>query len=355
MSRLGEAASTLLPGGLRRFLRRGARKVLRAFADDPAREAASAAAPTSATSSPPGCTAPISPNGVNGVLSGFTSRPARQLDADELARYQAEYAAQTLQFREEVRRRGLGDVDKFAWYHTIDLGDGLVTPGDYDYRGLLGDYPFPENMSGMSVLDVGSATGFFAFEFERRGAEVTSVELPSLADWDLVWSDREVLIPQMLAARTNPTIEDWVWRNMHGPFEFCHRLRGSRVRRCLSRVYDLTPQKLGRAQFELIFLGDVLGHLFSPLGALNALAPLCRKEMVISIDLADLPAVSLRYIGGEDCDRISQTYFQPNWEALRMMLKRVGFRNVEVCGVSRVLLRRTRWIWMDRHIVRATR
>ena len=30
------------------------------------------------------------------------------------------------------------------------------------------------------MLDVGSATGFFAFEFERRGAEVVSVELDSL-------------------------------------------------------------------------------------------------------------------------------------------------------------------------------
>ncbi len=43
---------------------------------------------------------------------------------------------------------------------------------------------FPENMSGMTVLDVGSATGFFAFEFERRGARVISVELPSLRDLD---------------------------------------------------------------------------------------------------------------------------------------------------------------------------
>jgi len=36
----------------------------------------------------------------------------------------------------------------------------------------------------MTVLDVGSATGFFAFEFERRGARVISVELPSLRDLD---------------------------------------------------------------------------------------------------------------------------------------------------------------------------
>jgi hypothetical protein len=76
-------------------------------------------------------------------------------------------------------------LSKYYWCHTIDLGDGLVTPGDYDYRSSLPLFQFPEDMRGMTVLDVGSATGFFAFEFEKREAVVTSVELPSIADWDM--------------------------------------------------------------------------------------------------------------------------------------------------------------------------
>ena len=39
-------------------------------------------------------------------------------------------------------------------------------------------------MTGMRVLDVGYGNGFFAFEFEIRGAEVTSVDLPSMAILD---------------------------------------------------------------------------------------------------------------------------------------------------------------------------
>src|SRR5258708_4233384 len=87
-------------------------------------------------------------------------------------------------FHEAALRRGYRDFEDLYWYHTVDLGDGLVTPGSYDYRDALPRFGFPEDMRGMSVLDVGSATGFFAFEFERRGADVTSVELPSLAHWD---------------------------------------------------------------------------------------------------------------------------------------------------------------------------
>jgi tRNA (mo5U34)-methyltransferase len=278
----------------------------------------------------------------------------RQPTPQEVEHHKAEYQSQLQKFREEVRRRDLGDADKFYWYHTVDIGNGVCTPGDYDYRGLLGDYPFPADMRGMTALDVGSATGFFAFELERRGAEVTSVDLPSMADWDVIWTDRTVLIPKLLARQRVPNIEAWDRTHTHGPFEFCHRLRGSRVRRCLSRIYDLTPAKLGREKFDLIFLGDILGHLFSPLAALNAIAPLCGKELIISLDLVNTPGVTMWYGGGEERNQIGRSWFQPNWETLRQMLRRVGFEKIELCGVSRVMLRRTGWYWMDRHLVRAT-
>ena len=40
-------------------------------------------------------------------------------------------------------------------------------------------------MRGMTVLDIGPAHGFFAFEFERRGAIVTTAELPSWSEHDV--------------------------------------------------------------------------------------------------------------------------------------------------------------------------
>src|SRR5437016_5065152 len=95
-----------------------------------------------------------------------------------------EYFKQRREFNIKTKELGLGDVENYFWYHTIDLGNGLVTPGTYDFRRSVSNFRFPENMSGLRVLDIGSATGFFAFEFERRGAIVTSVELPSLADLD---------------------------------------------------------------------------------------------------------------------------------------------------------------------------
>src|SRR5579871_2542110 len=84
------------------------------------------------------------------------------------------------QFNQRVEALGYADIRSYYWYHTVELPGGLVTPGQYDFRDALSAFPFPRDMRGMRVLDVGSATGFFAFEFARRGADVVSVELPSL-------------------------------------------------------------------------------------------------------------------------------------------------------------------------------
>jgi hypothetical protein len=91
---------------------------------------------------------------------------------------------QARRFYQRADELGLGDLRRYAWYHTVDLGRGLVTPGTYDHRRSLPAFRFPADMRGMNVLDVGSATGFFAFEFERRGANVVSVEVPSIDGYD---------------------------------------------------------------------------------------------------------------------------------------------------------------------------
>ncbi len=52
----------------------------------------------------------------------------------------------------------IGAVD---WYHTIDLGAGIVTPGMFDHRGTLDLYRLPDRMDGLRVLDVATWDGFW--------------------------------------------------------------------------------------------------------------------------------------------------------------------------------------------------
>src|SRR6058998_1138514 len=61
-------------------------------------------------------------------------------------------------------------VDRIRWWHTIDLGGGIVTPGASDNLRTLPQLGLPERLDGKTVLDVGAWDGFFSFEAERRGA-----------------------------------------------------------------------------------------------------------------------------------------------------------------------------------------
>ena len=71
------------------------------------------------------------------------------------------------------------------WFHTfsLDHSDEFYTPGvarDHRYRIPA----LPEDFSGMSVLDVGTFDGFYAFLAEARGARrVVAVDNEQYKVW----------------------------------------------------------------------------------------------------------------------------------------------------------------------------
>src|SRR5688572_664501 len=62
------------------------------------------------------------------------------------------------------------EVNRLQWWHTIDLGHGIVTPGQGGSDDRLSWMGMPEDLTGKSVLDVGAFDGLFSFEAEKRGA-----------------------------------------------------------------------------------------------------------------------------------------------------------------------------------------
>src|SRR3954462_4571504 len=61
-------------------------------------------------------------------------------------------------------------ADALRWYHTIDLGQGVVTKGIDATPVRLDRIDLPASLEGLTVLDIGAWDGFFSFEAERRGA-----------------------------------------------------------------------------------------------------------------------------------------------------------------------------------------
>lgn len=273
-------------------------------------------------------------------------------------------------FNAAAKAGGLADAERYYWYHTVDLGNGLVTPGIYDYRETVSAFGFPDDMSGMTVLDVGTATGFFAFEFERRGARVVSLELPSLRDLDRFPGQdvdsslrkiENMMFPETLNSpelkRAPYTERDLYWHLLEGPFRYCREKLGSRVERCYSTVYDITLERTGvREGFDLVFIGDVLIHTLYPLKALAALAPLCRGELVFAGVLPEGPQEppAMVYIGGSDPANDEVAWWHPNLSCLMQMLQKLGFATVDQVGFHKGALRPSGYQF-ERVILRANK
>ena len=260
-----------------------------------------------------------------------------------------DYLARVEQFNQRALELGLGDLSNYYWYHTIDLGDGLVTPGVFDLRDTLPAFRFPEDMRGMTVLDVGSATGFFAFEFEQRGAHVISTEVPSLEGFDRFpgQTTKQVVrkIQRWVKPRTHSTdqlgklarpltSDEMYFYLLDGAFRFCHQRLNSKVERCYSTVYDLSAEKLGIEGFDLVFLGNVLLHTLYPLQALGAIAPLCKGTLILSQTMLAGPdsQPAMVYMGGDDPEDDGSTWWYPNKPCFEQLLKKLGFKTVEEVG-----------------------
>ncbi len=200
------------------------------------------------------------------------------------------------------------------WFHKVRLWPDLVTPGWSDpLTEKLPFYGLPDDLTGLRVLDVGCAEGFFSFEAERRGAaEVVGID--SFPD----------------SARR---------------FNICRNALGSKATAYLCNVYDLSPRTFGT--FDLVLFYGVLYHLRHPLLALEKILEVCTGTMLLQTAVAEPPGLSeqptARFYphgmasGPRQEDRDPTVFWMPNRECVRAMVDSTGFAAIEtVCEDDRV-------------------
>lgn len=200
------------------------------------------------------------------------------------------------------------------WYHTQELAPGLVTPGMFDLRPYVDRYAIPDDLTGLRALDVGTFEGFWAFELERRGAEVTALDVDRLQQLD--WPPR-----------LRPSEDS---RRGEG-FELAKETFGSSVDRVGATVYEATPDLLG-GTFDLVFIGSVTIHLRDPMLALERLAKLCRGTLIFADEysrkLSLLPWEAAEFRGHTPW----MTWWRPSIRTWVTMLTAAGFENVRKHG-----------------------
>jgi tRNA (mo5U34)-methyltransferase len=209
----------------------------------------------------------------------------------------------------------LREVSRYGWYHTLELGDRVVTPGMFDHRPVVDRYLIPSDLTGMRCLDVGTMDGFWAFEMERRGAaEVVAADLGAVADLD--W-------PPAWRARVEPTLDETKAQR----FELARRVLSSSVQRIERSVYDLDADTIG--SFDLIFCGDLLVHLKDPITAVQRLLGVCRGSAIVANPAKRFPLGRGRALAEVDGIDEFRWWLLSEASIERIMLA-VGFANVEV-------------------------
>jgi tRNA (mo5U34)-methyltransferase len=183
-----------------------------------------------------------------------------------------------------------------AWYHRIDLGDGIETPGHFRMADYLSYYHFPERLDGMRVLDVGASTGYYAYEFERRGAaEVVAVELPSWGAHD--WTPRYRREFETKSGSEKQNIDREVM--LDGFTVVGEALGSKRVRRVFKPIYELSTKDLGT--FDIVFSGAMLMHVRDPVLGIQRMRECCAPNgrLIVSISSAMMDATEpvARFVG----------------------------------------------------------
>ncbi|HYP17325.1 MAG TPA: DUF1698 domain-containing protein [Opitutus sp.] len=202
--------------------------------------------------------------------------------------------------REEL----LQQVTAIRWFHRINLGHGVVTPGVDDTPAKLARIQFPPSVAGKSVLDIGAWDGFFSFEAEKRGASrVVAVDSHS-------W-----------------TGEGW---GKKAGFELARRALNSKVEDREMEVLDLAPENVGT--FDVVLFLGVLYHMRHPLLALEKVSAVTKSHLILEtkVDLLSWSTPAMAFYVGKELNNDPTNWWAPNIAGLRDMLRAVGFKSVQV-------------------------
>jgi tRNA (mo5U34)-methyltransferase len=225
-------------------------------------------------------------------------------------------------------------VGSVAWFHSIDLGNGIVTPGiksaaqlDHELRA----FGIPD-LTGRTVLDVGAWDGYFSFAAESRGARrvvaldhyVWSVDFPRY------WAE----VNEGAARRPYHETRHWQPETLPGKrgFDLARETLGSRVEPCVADFMTADLEKIGT--FDVVFFLGVLYHLENPFAAIRRLSSVTRELAIIETEAIAIPGRERRafweFFPSDELDGDVTNWWAPNDRALEGMCLAAGFRRMDV-------------------------
>jgi tRNA (mo5U34)-methyltransferase len=201
------------------------------------------------------------------------------------------------------------EITGHYWWHSIDLGNGLVTRGKKSLSRMHTEFANTFNsfdLKGRSVLDVGAWNGGFSVEAARRGA-----------------------------ARV-VALDHYTWNAPHyrgrETFDLVNRVTGFDLE---AVDIDLdTPQLslAGLGRFDVVLFLGVFYHLVDPIAALREVAAIASEMLVVEtlIERRFNPRPSMMFYPGDERGRDPSNWWGPNTACVLELLRFAGFARVEM-------------------------
>jgi tRNA (mo5U34)-methyltransferase len=205
---------------------------------------------------------------------------------------------------EGAARELFARAQAFYWFHSIDLGNGVVTPGSKSVELLRAEADAifgPLDLRGKSVLDIGAWNGNFSFEAKRRQAARVLATDHHCWTQEVKGRDTFHLAKEALKLDIDELDID---------------------------VPELTPDRVG--EFDVVLFLGVFYHLVDPIQALRNVAALTREVAVVEshLDLADVPRPAMVFYPGSELNNDSTNWWGPNRQCLEALLRLVGFARI---------------------------
>jgi tRNA (mo5U34)-methyltransferase len=201
-------------------------------------------------------------------------------------------------------------VDECFWFHSIDLGKGMVTPGlkskeilEKEFEGTFKGI----DIIGKTVLDVGAWNGAFTVEAARRGAaHVTALD-------HVTWN-----IPVLQGRRSF----DLVVRERSIP--------------ATAVDFDVDAPSMSLAhlgKFDVVLFLGVFYHLKDPIAALREVAHDGGEVLVVEtyVDRELDPKPAMVFFPGAELAGDPTNWWGPSCACVEALLKTIGFGRVESC------------------------
>ena len=199
-------------------------------------------------------------------------------------------------------------VDECFWFHSIDLGNGIVTPGIKSKELLEAEF---ENafrgvaVAGKTVLDVGAWNGAFTAEAARRGAaHITALDHVT---WNIpIWQGRRSFDLVMNEKAIPATAIDF---DVDAP--------------------NMSLAHLGK--FDVVLFLGVFYHLKDPIAALREVAHAASEVLVVEtyVDRELDPKPAMVFYPGTELANDPTNWWGPSCACIEALLKMIGFARVE--------------------------